>query len=327
MKAVVLYNAIPANAPDDEIDTIVQAEAVLGALRNLGFEAELLALSLDLSQAAQSLRDSACGVVFNLVEGLDGESRLLHVGAGLLNHLRIPYTGCHMEALQSTTNKVIAKKILLAHQIPTAAWISEGGLLMGEPSPSARYLLKPVDEDASIGLEEDQLALMPRGQELNSELRKRGNRTGYAWFAEEFLDGREFNVSVLETENGPTVLPPAEMVFRNFPVEKPRVIGYRAKWDKSSFEYEHTVREFPERPADQPILDEVRNLSLQCWSAFGLRGYARVDIRLDSQGNPRVLEINANPCIAPDAGYVAAAARAGIKFTEIIRSIVSAALR
>lgn len=145
-------------------------------------------------------------------------------------------------------------------------------------------------------------------------------------FAEEFIDGREFNVPMLDGPDGPQVLPPGEMDFSTFPEGKPRIIGHRAKWHESSFEYNNTPRSFDVREQDRGLVDQLRQLSLDCWRLFDLRGYVRVDFRVDRAGRPWILEVNANPCLSPEAGYAAALDEAGVSYDEAVRRILESAL-
>jgi D-alanine-D-alanine ligase len=118
------------------------------------------------------------------------------------------------------------------------------------------------------------------------------------------------------------VMPPAEIVFEYYGADMPRIVDYAAKWEKNTFGYQHTVRRFDFPPADQPLLAALAVLAMRCWEAFGLGGYARMDFRVDAGGRPWVLEVNANPCLSPDAGYAAALAQAGLPFTEAVRRIM-----
>jgi D-alanine-D-alanine ligase len=124
----------------------------------------------------------------------------------------------------------------------------------------------------------------------------------------------------------PVALPVAEIEFVDFPPDMPRIVGYEAKWQPESFAYVHTVRSFPQDAASAPLLAEARRLALAAWRACGLAGYGRVDLRLDEAGAPHVLEVNANPCLAPDAGFLCAAERAGLAPAEVIARIVAAAV-
>jgi D-alanine-D-alanine ligase len=145
-------------------------------------------------------------------------------------------------------------------------------------------------------------------------------------FAEVFVEGREFNLSLLASPEGAEVLPVAEIRFDGFPSDKPRIVGYAAKWEPDSFECRHTRRHFPDAAQDAALFAALRDLASLCWRCFGLAGHARVDFRSDAQGRPWVLEVNANPCLAPDAGFLAAAAQAGLAPADVLERILAAAL-
>jgi D-alanine-D-alanine ligase len=109
-------------------------------------------------------------------------------------------------------------------------------------------------------------------------------------------------------------MPPAEMVFHNHWGDRPRIVDFKAKWEESSFEYENTVREFPGDRLDATLAREMDGIVHKCWQLFGLRGYAIVDMRIDKLNRPYVNEVNANPCLFPESGLVAAVAEAGPAF-------------
>jgi len=149
---------------------------------------------------------------------------------------------------------------------------------------------------------------------------------GMNFFVEQFIDGREFNISVLAGENGPTVLPPAEIIFKDYPEGKPNIVGYDAKWNMESFEYNNTPRSFDFPTKDAQLIEELMDISARCWNLFDLKGYARVDFRVGIDGKPYVLEINANPCLSPDSGFYAAVQKAGLTFEEAIERIIKDSL-
>ena len=124
---------------------------------------------------------------------------------------------------------------------------------------------------------------------------------------------------------GPEVLPIREIEFVDYPAGKPRIVGYAAKWQEDSFECRNTVRRFVDPVSEAALCAELGRVSLECWDIFQLRGYARVDFRVDAAGKPWVLEVNANPCISPDAGFAAALEQAGISYADGIERIVAAA--
>jgi D-alanine-D-alanine ligase len=163
--------------------------------------------------------------------------------------------------------------------------------------------------------------------ELREEIRTRLGRLGAEAFAERYIDGREFNLSILAGSEGPEFLPPAEIEFIGYEKDRLRLIGYRAKWDEDSYEYHHTPRHFDFERKDRPLLRSLKRTTLSCWRLFELTGYARVDYRVDRDGIPWILEINSNPCLSPDSGFTAATRQAGLRYEEVIGRIVEDALR
>ncbi len=113
------------------------------------------------------------------------------------------------------------------------------------------------------------------------------------------------------------MLPIAEICFDGFPRGIYPIVGYKAKWDKDSFEYHHTPRVFPRNLPDA-LERKIHQTALRCFRHFMLRDYGRVDMRVDHSGGVYVLEINANPCISPDAGFPAALGQAGIGYEEFV---------
>ncbi|MCX7012320.1 MAG: hypothetical protein NTW86_07115 [Candidatus Sumerlaeota bacterium] len=210
--------------------------------------------------------------------------------------------------------------------LPTAPWVALDKA-EGEGELPGRHIIKAVWEHASVGMEESGIVEGLGLEDLRRELERRSSRVKGGVFAEAFIDGREFNLSLLEGPDGPEVMPPAEIVFKDYPPEKWRVVDYKAKWVTGSFEYTHTPRSFRFGKKDQPLLEELRRLALECWRLFGLGGYARVDFRVDAEGRSWVLEINANPCLTPDCGFSAAAKQGGFDYKATIERIAQAALR
>lgn len=317
-RVAVLYGALPANAPPDEQDALVEAEAVGAALRTLGYQPLLRAVTTNLDRLQHELLKTRPHFVFNLVESLDGRGALIAWVPQLLDALGIPYTGVGADAQYLTSNKLLAKRWLATHGLPTPAW-SEDGSDCG----SDAWIVKSVWEHASIGIDDGAVV---RGEAVARRIAGQRECHGGQWFAECFVDGREFNIALLEDAGSVSVLPVAEIDFSAFPAGKPRIVNYAAKWDSTAFEYHNTPRRFLAADAGNELAQRLQDLARSCWQLFGLRGYARVDIRLDAHGEPQVLEINANPCLSPDAGFAAAAAAAGLDYNALIGRIVSGVL-
>jgi D-alanine-D-alanine ligase len=329
VKVWVLHNRVSPQAGPDELDVLAQAEAVAAALADRGHAPQRVDTDLDLPALAARLSTDRPEAVFNLVESLDGHGRLIHVVPSLLEARGVPIAGCSAEAIFLTSQKLLAKGILRRAGLPTPDWLPEAGADIGLARggchwSGGRWIVKSVWEDASLGL--DDAAVVDGIDAARAILAARAGRPGAPWFAEAYIEGREFNLALLEGPGGVRVLPPAEMLFEDFPADKPRIVGYAAKWHADSFEYSHTVRTFDLAPSDAPLAARLVRLARDCWDLFGLHGWARVDFRVDENDRPWILEVNANPCLAPDAGYAAALARAEIPFATAIGGILGAAV-
>jgi D-alanine-D-alanine ligase len=324
MKVVILHDRIAEDARSDERDALVQAEAVAQALAGLGHQAATAPFALNLREVADGLLRFQPDMVFNLVESVESHGCLIHLAPALLDSLKIAYTGAPAEAMFLTSNKLLAKQFLAANGIATPPWFTSTSLEPAAAWPAGdRFIVKSVWEHASVGLDDGAVVEAGGAAMLAEELRAREGRLGGRAFAEQYIDGREFNLSMLAGDGGPVVLPHAEIRFVDYGADRLKIVGYAAKWDEQSFEYSHTPRHFDFAPADAALLKELSQIARECWRLFDLRGYARVDFRVDQAGKPWVLEINTNPCLSPDAGFAAATQRAGLEFTEVVRRILA----
>jgi D-alanine-D-alanine ligase len=323
MKIAILHGAVAEDACRDEKDVLVQVYFVSEGLAKLGHEPVAVPVSLNLEEAARTLATLCPAIVFNLVESLVGKGGLIHIVPALLEALKIPYTGAGAETMMLTSNKVLAKKWLSSAGLPTPPWFTttEGHEDLQITGP---WLIKSVWEHASIGLDEDSVLQKADRGHLLAEMDARRDTLGGACLAEAFIDGREFNLSLLAniSESGPEILPPAEIRFDAYPPGKVRIVGYRSKWEEDSFEFSHTPRSFTFPETDAPLLLRLKELALRCWKLFDLRGYARVDFRVDKEGRPWILEVNANPCLSPDAGFRAATLHADLTFAAVLERII-----
>jgi D-alanine-D-alanine ligase len=327
MRVAVLHSAVAADASPDELDTLVQVESISKALKAAGHEIVTVPCGLDLAAAKAALLAVGPELVVNLVESLDGTGRLIHLAPALVERLGLPMTGCPSDGILLTSNKLLAKELLRARGLPVPDWFALPTPHGALPAlPRGKVIVKSLWEHASVGLSAASIIEPATAEALAAELTGRRAALGGDCFAEQFIDGREFNLSVLEGPDGPRVLPSAEIRFVDFPAEMPRIVDFRAKWETDSFEYSHTVRSLEFPAEDAPLLAALSDLALRAFAAFGLRGYARVDFRVDGDGRPWILEVNANPCLSPDAGFAAAAARAGLRYEDVVLEIAAAAL-
>lgn len=326
MKIIVLHQAVSDSAPVEEQDVLVQRDTVLQSLRRLKHDAEPLAMSLNLELAREQLLARKPDLVFNLVESLGGSDRFQVMATMLLDVLGIAYTGARTNAIRLTNDKLATKSKMdrFEFYVPAVLAFNNGHprKLRGRFYPGA-WIIKPIYEHASFGMDDASVVRVRKKSELETELLRRETISGCPHFAEAFIDGREFNLSMLDGQ----VLAPAEIDFVDFPPDKPKIVGHAAKWDEASFEYQQTPRKFEFSDEDQDLLEELILVAENCWERFKLTGYARIDFRVYEKEDdaPYVLEINANPCLSPDAGFAAALAASKIEFDEAIQRIVAAA--
>lgn len=311
---LLLHDAYASQGRVDVSDVLVEAAAIGSALQALGFATATVPVGLDLAALERALAAHAPRAVFNLVESIEGRGRLIGVVPALLESLGVPFTGCSATAQTIASNKVAAKRLL-----------SGAGIAVPAPfdaRAAGPWIVKSVWEHASLAI--DDAAVLADPAAVERLIAARAAAYGGDWFAEAYVPGRELNVAVIAAPEGPRVLPVAEIVFDNFPAQKPRIVGYAAKWHADSFEYRNTVRAFVD---DGALAARAAALALECWKLFALDGYARVDLRAADDGTLYVLEVNPNPCLSPDAGFAAALAESGIAFETAVGWLVEDAAR
>lgn len=302
----------------DEADTIVAAEAISAALVELGFRSEVVAIAPGL-EALDTLSRERPALIFNLVEAIGGIADGAVEVVRRLEAGRHSFTGARANAYAASTSKLATKAVLARAGLPAPRfWLGHE-----HPPDETEVIVKSVDEHGSLGIDQGSVVA---GAGAAGEIADREKRFGGRFFAEAYIDGREFNVSVIETRQGPLVLPIAEIDFSGLPDDRRAIVDFGAKWDTGEIAYHLTPRVFGIEANAPDLAAEISRLTLACWNALDLSGYARVDFRVGADGNPLILEANANPCLAPDAGFAAAASEAGLDYNDVIAAIVDAAM-
>ena len=318
LRVAILHDPVPPGAPPDQQDTLVQAQSLASALDEHGFECLQVPFQADLTRLSSALHHPRSDVVFNLVESVSGYGDQAHLAPAWLEAEGIPFTGAGSACMMLTGDKQVAKRWMQSAGIPVPPDFDPAQTHAAD----ARFIVKSRCEDASIGL--DAGSVVPAA-EVAARIEACRQQYGGDWFAEQYIEGREFNIALLQDQGAVRVLPPAEIVFHDFAPGQPRIVDYRAKWAPESFEYRNTQRVFPGQRSDGRLLRDLATISKHCWRLFGLKGYARVDFRVDQHGHPWVLEVNANPCLSPDAGFAAALEQAGIGYAQAAMMILDSA--
>jgi D-alanine-D-alanine ligase len=275
-------------------------------------------VALDLA-SIETLKARRPLLVFNLVDAIEGDGRLAPHVPARLDAIGVAYTGCSTRALLETLSK-IDTKLKLAHAgLPTPDWSADGAGL----NPDARVIVKPVWEHGSLGLDGTSVMRCP---DAPGAVAQRAMCLNTDHFAETYIEGREFHLSLLERSWGVEMLPIAEIVFGGLDVHEPKIYGYDNKWRPDSAAYVTTLRRFGLEQNEPKLAETLKQLALACWNLFGFGGYARVDFRVDPIGTPFIIDVNPNPYLSPDADDAAAAMEAGLSYKDLIASIVERSL-
>lgn len=303
---------------ESSADVMAQVEAIETSLFDLGYQAVRIPFTRDLGRFVRHTEKASITMAFNLCESVDDNPRFAGHPAAVMELLNIPFTGSSAAALMATTDKHLMKLALEAGGLKTPrAFLFSGEEMVTFSLMRFPVILKPQYQDASIGIDQESVVTDPGT--LVKTLRQFHKRYGPI-IVEEYIEGREFNVSLLGSSD-PEVMPVAEIDFSGLPDSLFKIVGYRAKWEPDSIEYHQTRRTFPELPDE--VARKIAAASIQCYQLFGLRDYGRVDLRLDKNDNAYILEINANPCLSPDAGFPAAVQKSGRDYRAMVDKLVS----
>ncbi len=316
MKVAVLAN-LKADAPHrpddapgrwDDLDEPKTIQAIMDALQQQGHQAEYFPADARLPEMLGRYRPDIC---FNYAVGHYGESRLAQTPA-LLDLLGIPYTASDVQGMLYSHNKQMAKKVFQAHGLPTANFI-----VVDDPdhfdSTGLRFPLfvKPASEGSSVGV--DDHAIVQNEADLTRQIQWAWSMIHAPILVEEYVSGREFTIGVL----GDEALPIVEIVSP---------IGFYSHAQKEDADSQ-TYRICP-APLTDEFTAELQGIARRAKQVLHLRDLCRMDLRLDAEGKPRILEVNAIPLLYPDvtqASFVCAAEVAGYSYPALINRVLQLA--
>ncbi|HYC52993.1 MAG TPA: hypothetical protein VEB19_17935 [Gemmatimonadaceae bacterium] len=311
MRIALLFDGASALAPSPDLLILETVEAIEKALEIEGNSVVRIPVLMD-GKWIDRIRRGKFDVAFNMCEGIDGIAELEPPVIGVLELFGVPYSGGSSYTTSLCLRKHVVNALLSHAGLPVPSWIT---LRRGSRIRSVGYpaIVKPAAEDASIGVEQRSVVRSARA------LKSRVEAMLVSFdevIVQRYVEGRELNVGIV----GDTVLPIAEIDFTTMPKGLWPIVTYRSKWDTGSAEDLGSV---PKCPAELSARSagEVRRVALEAWRLVGGHGYGRVDMRLDPHGHPWILEVNANPDIAPDAGLARMARAAGIEYSTLVRTI------
>jgi D-alanine-D-alanine ligase len=316
MKIALLFDGASALGARPDLLILDTVEAIERALVGDGHSVVRVPVHED-ARWVERMRRGKFDLAFNMCEGIDGVASMESPVIAVLELLDLPYTGASSWTTALCLRKHLTNAILDRAGLPVPIYgvARRGGAIPAIEFPA---ICKPAAEDASLGVEQN--SVVRSGRALRRRLAEMHERWDEV-MVQRFIDGREVNVGIVAGD----VLPIAEIRFDEMPRGKWNIVSYRSKWDTGSDEDRGTT---PCCPADLdgPLAKTIRRVALEAWRAVGGSGYGRVDLRVDALGQPWVLEVNANPDIAPDAGLARMAAVAGMDYGALIRRVCDDAL-
>lgn len=298
---------------------------VVSTLKKLGHEVQPIGVRSDLGVIRSAIEDWKPHIVFNLLEEFDGVALYDQHVVSYLELLRMPYTGCNPRGLMLARDKALTKKLLSFHRIPYPEFIvvPQGRTVKRPKWLTFPLIVKSVSEEASLGI--SQASIVEDDDKLNERVAFIHTSVGSGALVERYIEGREFYVGVIG--NGQLqVLPVWELIMDKLPEDARRIATQRVKWSrKYQDKYGITSREAKNLPDGKA--EAMQHLAKRVYRALGLSGYARIDLRMDEQGQLYVLEANPNPQIAHDEDFADSAEKASYHYKDLLQELLNVGLR
>ena len=330
LRVALIYNGDSGSLPDlpedrgSMKDLRLMIRKMVQALRQTGCDVLIIPLRHDLPAFQKRLYKFNPDVVFNqyedVVHGALYEMRF----AAIIRMMGYPLTGSPALALGLHRDKYMAAALLQGAGIPIppqTALIERIGDV-DRKKWQFPLIVQASREHAGVGLNRNSVVYTKKALRLQATYIIR--TFGQPALVETFLEGREFNVGILGGRRM-RVLPIAEVDYTSLSSGVPRIMSYAAKFIETSEEYRNTRVTCPAEVGPE-LVRELSSTALKAFRALGGWGYGRVDIRLDSKGTPRVLEVNCNPSLEPDVAIARSAECADISYPQLLRLIIKAAL-
>ncbi len=310
---------------DDMSEMSFQKELnyIVKSLKKKFSDVEALAINNDFYSNIDNINNFSPDIIFNLVESVEGIASFEAYMAGVYEIMDIPYTGNTPQCLANCLNKEITKRILISFNINTPKYIviSKSNIKKFNQHREIKFpvITKLLNEDASIGISEN--SVIYDNKNLIQQLEFLFDTYNKDIIIEEYIEGREFNVAIL---NG-KILPISEIEFRTLPNDLPKIVTYEGKWMPDSVYYKNTIPSCPAK-INRKIKSLLEKTALAAYNALECRDYARIDIRLSSEEIPYVIEVNPNPDISTDSGFSRAVLATGLSYADLLYEIAKCAI-
>jgi len=301
-----------ANAEFDHPSTI---DVIASAIESQGFKVKKIGNAPRLLEKIDNL---GVDIVFNISEGISGRNRESQVPI-ILEMADIPFVGADALTLGLTLDKVMAKKIFIAEDIPTPRFfeIKSVDNLLNTDHLKFPLIVKPRFEGSSKGLTES--SRVENMEELKKQVEYVMNTYKQPALIEEFISGQEFTVAVVGNDP-PEVLPIVQIKIDGRLKLNDKFYTF-ARLTSDRLEYICPAR------ISQELKKEISELALKTYNAVECRDFGRVDFRVDNDGKPYVLEINPLPSLSTEDVFMVVAKQVGISYEEMIGKILNSALK
>lgn len=272
---------------DNQTDEVVNY--VKNLLRKRKYRIQVINVKPDDLSSLQKIK---ADFVFNLVDSKAMELKI----AKILGRMNIPHSGSAFKAIQASNNKIKTKKIFMKNNIPTPKFtiIKPSDRITRSILPSKfPVIIKPAYEHCSIGITD--LSVAVNYKQFKSIVQRLRKKYGQTLIAEEFIEGKELQVTVLETPNETHALPIAEIIFNKDSPSRWNIYGFDEKWNKNLAVYKSYKFVAPPRHVRNALEKNIKRDAIKAFYAMNFRDYARFDLRFNIKNkNWFFLEGNAN---------------------------------
>ncbi len=298
---------------------------VITTLRGLGHEVRALGVHDDLGDIRRAAEEWKPHIAFNLLEGFDDITIFDQNVVSHLELLKLPYTGCNPRGLLLARDKSLSKKLLSYHRIavPEFEVCRIGRPIRRHKNRKFPLIVKSLTQEASIGIA--QASVVDTEEKLRERVAFIHQSIGTAAIVEQYIEGRELYVGIIGNQ-ALQALPVWELFFTNMPADVKRIATDRVKWSVK-YQKKYGIESGPARDLPEGLAERIQHVCKRAYRALEVSGLARVDLRLDDQGNVWVIEANPNPQIAKGEDFAASAERAGISYEALLQRIVNLGLR
>lgn len=313
-KILIVTDPKKEHYTEDSYNTLLQVYDINDSLKSLGYSTEVIYFDLDLNNFINKIKDNKPDIIFNMVE----DENYIYYPPIIFENLGIKYTGADSSLMLLTNNKIKIKKFLqnrnFTFKIPKYLSLYENTFT----SNLITAIIKPVTRHGSYSIDSNSVIRNKKVSDVLNILKIKQKEKKIEFFAEEFIEGREFNIGYLNN----IFLPLAEITFQNYKNNQPKIVDYNAKWISDSFEYKATIREFNFDNKNN-ISEKLKLAATELVNFLHIKTFFRFDFRVDYNGDPYLIDINLNPCLLNIDGFYSACKEKNISYNQMIEMILN----